>query len=411
MTAPETAPTGPDLTQLGIELVHRHRLTAPEQGLQEWHIRILDGEHEVGTLRAARCQHYGAGNLAERMTDHGGLCAIAAAALFTPDGDLTPELEDAVEQAGNFLVLDQLNVSAPFDDQTVVTAVIAETIARLADTYYAVVLPTAHLDADHTTRLLAQAATDLAADPFTHDLQIIDTCLAAPEDAAAHAHDRFLSHAQHPTWHLDENDERPWPHEDEAAWSDEQADCVLSARTTAVLRLAAEELSTLAWQEVTALGDTPLPRGASGVFGRLPPLTLRRNGQWRRQMARTFDDLAADLQTPGTAWPQPRCIGEEMALHLIIDRARSITTSRPNAVHALVADLPPHHADYDWANCSGGLFKDHDVLMLFDARLDGLEDPDSDIRQALGLVNLAADAWFEPFDPQYARDLDRGYRL
>jgi hypothetical protein len=178
-----------------------------------------------------------------------------------------------------------------------------------------------------------------------------------------------------------------------------------------VLRLAAEELATLAWQEVTALADTPLPRGAGGVFGSLPPLTLRRNGQWRRQMARTFDDLTADLKTPETAGVEPRCTGEEMALHLIIHRARSITANRPNAVRSLVTGLPAHRADYDWDACSDVLFQDHDVLMLFDARLDGLEDPDSGISQALGMVNLDTDDWFEPFSPDSARDPDRGFRL
>ncbi|WP_246213054.1 hypothetical protein [Streptomyces abyssomicinicus] len=404
MTAPAaTAPPAPDLTALGIELVHRHRLAAPEQGLQDWHIRILDGEREVGSLRAARCRHHDAGNLFARLTDHGGLRATAAPKLLTPDGDLTPELEEAVEQAGDFLVLDHLTVQAPFDDQTVVTAVIAETIARLTDSYYAVVLPTAGEGADAATCLLAQAATDLAAEPFNDDLQIIDTCMAAPETAAVRAHDRFLSRAQRPTWHLDEDDEA-WP-------EDEDDESLLTPRTAAVLRLAAEELATLAWQEVTALGDTPLPRGAGGVFGSLPPLTLRRDAQWRRQMARTFDDLAADLKTPEEAGVEPRCTGEEMALHLIIDRARSLTTDRPNAVRALVADLPAHRADYDWEACSTLLFQDHDVLMLFNARLDGLEDPDNDAHQALGMVNLETDDWFEPFDPDSPRDPDRGFRL
>ncbi len=178
-----------------------------------------------------------------------------------------------------------------------------------------------------------------------------------------------------------------------------------------MLRLAGNELSALAWQEATALGDDPLPRGAGGVFGRLPAITLRCGGRWRRQMARAFDDLAGDLQAAGETWAGPRCTGEEMALHLMIDLARSITADRPNAVRALVADLPQNSADYDWQGCSDDLFEDHDVLMLFDARLDGMEAPDSDIHQAMGMVNLAADEWFEPFSADNARDPDRGFRL
>ncbi|MFF8909652.1 site-specific integrase [Streptomyces olivaceoviridis] len=53
---------------------------------------------------------------------------------------------------------------------------------------------------------------------------------------------------------------------------------MLTARTAAVLRMAGEELSALARQEVAALGDEPLPRGAGGVFGRLPAISLRRDG-------------------------------------------------------------------------------------------------------------------------------------
>ncbi|MER5891313.1 hypothetical protein ABT160_46555 [Streptomyces sp. NPDC001941] len=60
--------------------------------------------------------------------------------------------------------------------------------------------------------------------------------------------------------------------------------------------------------------------------------------------------------------------------------------------------------------CSSDLFEDHDVLMLFDTKLDGIELPDSDIHQALGVVNLQADDWFEPFDSDAARDPDRGFR-
>ncbi|MFF8618630.1 hypothetical protein [Streptomyces sp. NPDC015350] len=387
---------------LGIDLRHRHRLADPGQGLQEWHIRILDGEHEVGSLHAARCLYHDADNLAERMTDHGGLCALAAARLLTPDGELAPELEEAVEIPGSLLVLDQLDIQAPFDDQTVVTAVVAEVIDRLTDNHYAVVLPSTGPDTDQGTHLLAQAATDLAAEPFD-DLQLIDTCLAAPAHAVAHARARLTSRIQYPHWHLDE--------EDEEGLLEDEHEGALTPRTAAVLRLAGEELSALAWQEVTALGDEPLSYGAGGVFGRLPAITLRRDRQWRRQMARAFDDLAADLGMTGRAGVEPRCTAEEMALHLMIDRARSITANRPNAVRDLVADLPAHRADYDWEGCSDELFEDHDVLMLFDDRLDGLEDPDSDIHQAMGMVNLAADKWFEPFRADKARDPDRGFRL
>ncbi|MFF8617132.1 hypothetical protein [Streptomyces sp. NPDC015350] len=40
-----------------------------------------------------------------------------------------------------------------------------------------------------------------------------------------------------------------------------------------------------------------------------------------------------------------------------------------------------------------------------------MEAPASGIHQAMGLANLAADEWFEPFREDQARHSDRGFRL
>ncbi|MBO4260014.1 hypothetical protein [Streptomyces griseorubiginosus] len=47
--------------------------------------------------------------------------------------------------------------------------------------------------------------------------------------------------------------------------------------------------------------------------------------------------------------------------------------------------------------------------MLFDESLDGIEQPDNEIHQSLGMVNLAPQEWFTAFDPDQARDPDRGF--
>jgi hypothetical protein len=127
-------------------------------------------------------------------------------------------------------------------------------------------------------------------------------------------------------------------------------------------------------------------------------------------MARAFDDLVTDLDDPQEPEVRPRCTGEEMALHLMLERAQAITRNRPNAVRDLVADLPEAKEDYDWDMCSTVLFQDHDVLMLFDDAFDGVEAEDSDINQTMGMVNLAADDWFKPFAQDDARDPGRGFR-
>ncbi|MGP4046197.1 hypothetical protein [Streptomyces sp. 2A115] len=54
--------------------------------------------------------------------------------------------------------------------------------------------------------------------------------------------------------------------------------------------------------------------------------------------------------------------------------------------------------------------QDHDVLMRFDNCLDGLEDSESQVNQALGMVTLAAQDWFDAFDTEQARDPNCGFR-
>jgi hypothetical protein len=297
--------------------------------------------------------------------------------------------------ASSVLVVDELDLAAPWDDPWIVAGLAASIIDRLTDNQFAVVFPRVAPGA----ALLAEAATLLAAEPFSDDLLIIDTALAAPEEAAHRVQERLRSRARY-------GGADPW--NEDWAGEEEEGEEVLTARTQTVLRLALEELSGQAWSEAAALGDKPLHRGAGGVFGALPPVTLRQDGNWRRQMARAFDDLAADLSSGAEV--RPRCTGEEMALHLGIARAEGLTRNRPRLVREAVADLPEHRRDFDWSACSDELFEDHDVLMLFDASLDGVEDSGSDVNQALGMVNLAPLDWFAPFDPEQARAGDRGFR-
>ncbi|WP_329537151.1 hypothetical protein OG568_52470 (plasmid) [Streptomyces sp. NBC_01450] len=50
------------------------------------------------------------------------------------------------------------------------------------------------------------------------------------------------------------------------------------------------------------------------------------------------------------------------------------------------------------------------MLVLFDHSFDGMEQPDNEIQQSLGVINLAPHDWFAAFDPDQARDPDRGSR-
>ncbi|WP_426602407.1 hypothetical protein [Streptomyces sp. WG7] len=175
-----------------------------------------------------------------------------------------------------------------------------------------------------------------------------------------------------------------------------------------MLHLALRELAEQAWKEADTLGDQPTQRSAGGFFGSLPRVTWHLDKAWRRQMARAFDDLATDCETG--AQVEPRSTGEEMALHLGIARAQDLTHNRPRLVQNTVTGLPEHRADFDWEACSDVLFQDHDVLMLFDPSLDGIEDSAGDLHQSMGMVNLAPQDWFVAFDPEQDRNPARGFR-
>ncbi|MEU9280318.1 hypothetical protein [Streptomyces sp. NPDC048341] len=382
---------------LVLEFRHVHRLVdLAEEGVHSWQIRVVVGDETVGSLRATRGLYWKAGNLHDRMADEQSFPALVAEQLLDAEGKFRPEFENFVDMASSILVLDELDLGEPWNDPWIVAGLASSAIDRLTDNQFAVVFPRT-VSGGVGAVLLAEAAALLSAEPFSDDLLIVDTALAAPEEAAHRVRERLRTRARYggaDPWSKD------WEEEDEADGE------VLTARTAAVLRLALQELSDQAWQEVTELGDEPLRRGADGLFGALPPVTLRQGRAWRRQMARAFDDLAADLASTEV---EPRSTGEEMALHLGIARAADLTRNRPRRIHEIVANLPEHRRDFDWAACSDLLFEDHDVLMLFDNSLDGIEDDDTEVNQALGMVNLAPLDWFTPFDPEQARDPNRGF--
>lgn len=194
----------------------------------------------------------------------------------------------------------------------------------------------------------------------------------------------------------------------------EEPDCEecgwqLTPRTADLLHTALVLLADQAYDDADRLGDQFLPNAGSTtweVFDRLPPLTWTADHRWRRRMARAFDDLAADL-TQGK-WPEPTSTAEEMALHLAIEDAPTQLEDRSqtDAHHT----LPEHGDDYSWGGCSDLLFQDHDVLMLFDPKLGGIEDPEDPANQSMGMGDLRAAAWFAPFGSHSVRDPQRGFR-
>ncbi|MFD8478199.1 hypothetical protein [Kitasatospora sp. NPDC059673] len=185
----------------------------------------------------------------------------------------------------------------------------------------------------------------------------------------------------------------------------------LTPRTADLLHTALSVLADQAYDETEDLGDRPLTaenRSAWDIFASMPKLTYRCDLQWRRRMARALDDLVGDLEKGD--WPEPTCTAEELALHLALREAPSYRDEVDDNDGHPHHQLPVHRDDYDYDACRDLFFQDTDVLMLYSARFDGIEDPDNDINRDLGIGDLRPAAWFEPFGNVEARDPRRGFR-
>lgn len=139
-----------------------------------------------------------------------------------------------------------------------------------------------------------------------------------------------------------------------------------------------------------------------------PRITFKQNAVWRRQAARCFDDLATDLEAGEL--PVPRCVGEEMALRLMLSWARDTAADDQELLAQTVAGLPKHREDYDWDMLFEWLFQDDDLSTLFNPEEDGIEDPDAATNQFLGMGDYRPHAWFDWFlnvDPRDGRRLFR----
>ena len=81
--------------------------------------------------------------------------------------------------------------------------------------------------------------------------------------------------------------------------------------------------------------------------------------------------------------------------HLIIDAAEGTTLDGSLATDLSLPADPDRDGDFDAVR--EFLFRDHDVLMLFDASLDGIESPDGELDEQRLFANLHPRAWFLPF--------------
>ncbi|WP_380280460.1 hypothetical protein [Kitasatospora purpeofusca] len=201
-------------------------------------------------------------------------------------------------------------------------------------------------------------------------------------------------------------------HCDDPECEDESCLWQLTPRTADLLHAALTVLADEAYDDAAELGDERLVEGEHegnwGVFARMPKLTFAADLQWRRRFARAADDLADDLEHG--RWPQPTCTAEELALHFALDDARDLHDELGETDDPDHTALPVHRDDYDFDACTDMFFQDTDVLMLYNARFDGIEDPDGETNQQIGMGDLRAAAWFNPFGNVKTRDPHRGFR-
>lgn len=157
----------------------------------------------------------------------------------------------------------------------------------------------------------------------------------------------------------------------------------------------------MAWRLWTAamyLADEWHCESPSSMLRHLPPIAHPdlRDRSWRARFIAGFGRLAERIGGCDDGDCLARCTAEELALHLTINLAEADFIDHAISP-AAVAHLPAHGAsdeDFDWLR--DVLFEDHDVLMLFNPALDGVENTID------GNSSLHPRDWFQPFRPRSA---------
>lgn len=170
----------------------------------------------------------------------------------------------------------------------------------------------------------------------------------------------------------------------------------LTDRQRELLRIHAWVCADMAYDDIDERGDDPVdPAQWWYLFDRLPDCTYSQPAAWRRQIARSFDDLAADLGSGQL--PRPRTLAEQMALLIVIPQAAAALADREYTDD--IAALPTHPRDGDWDTVADGLMDDRDS--------DAFYHPSSAVSW---LKILPMDMWFTPRTGVEPRDPRRRFR-
>ena len=135
---------------------------------------------------------------------------------------------------------------------------------------------------------------------------------------------------------------------------------------------------------------------------RLPYPTRTMDETWRLRLARAADDLQGDMDQG--QWPLPHNVGEEAVLHLAFEEAKMLADTE--LLDEQLADMPSDAADGEWDDVVEALFQDDDYRTVFGGVLaDGLQDPNSEVNQELGMGSYQPESWFVTFGNMDERDI------
>ena len=169
----------------------------------------------------------------------------------------------------------------------------------------------------------------------------------------------------------------------------------LTDRRRELLRIHAWVCADMAYDDIDERGDDPVDPQWWHLFDRLPECTYSQPATWRRQVARSFGDLAKDLDAGQL--PRPRTMAEQIALLIVLPQAAAALADAAYADD--VAALPTHPRDGDWDDVADGLMDDRDSEAFYDPAA-----------AASWLKIFPMDMWFTPRDSEDPRDPQRGFR-
>lgn len=169
---------------------------------------------------------------------------------------------------------------------------------------------------------------------------------------------------------------------------------LITPRNSADVWSAAIKLADVLDAQLTDI-EARIPLSHS-EWGRLPWVVTDAPVEWFGRFVDAVLDLADDAAAGRC--PVPRCTGEEMALHLVLE---DITDSPDPSLKQLTSiarsGLPVLKEDGDWDAVASALFPSPRVRALIADGFDGISD-DYELVAETGIVRLAVERWFDPYD-------------